>query len=227
MPSLTSVRAYEVIRQYYLLPVSSDPKTLMQRLSHITEGVMNVRIPGISQEWIYPGCPRSEPGILTCIASCISVRNISAKVSVSDFDIYPEKYVYPLVTAYPHGVRFTAAHTSSNATLADKHSNPRNKGIKKNLRAHLNATHFCRGKMKNKTRNRPHINASTRFIYCTKKSPIVVRLYIYNNAFIQLFLFTRQEKEGKKMNLYKTNWQNAVSVIGGSTHDVDEHDVVL
>lgn len=29
------------------------------------------------------------------------------------------------------------------------------------------------------------------------------------------------------MNLYKTNWQNAVSVIGGSTHDVDEHDVVL
>lgn len=133
MQSLTSLCAYKVIGQYYLLPVSFDPKTIMQRLLHITEGVMNVWIPGISQEWIYPGCSRSEPGILTCIASCISVRNISAKVSVSDFDIYPEKYVYPLVTAYPHGARFTAAHTSSNATLADKHSNPRNKGIKKKL----------------------------------------------------------------------------------------------
>lgn len=45
------------------------------------------------------------------------------------------------------------------------------------------------------------------------------------------FSFYKTEERRKKMNLYKTNWQNAVSVIGGSTttHDavVDEHDVVL
>lgn len=50
MQSLTSLCAYEVIGQYYLLPVSFGPKTLMQRLLHITEAVMNVGIPGISQE---------------------------------------------------------------------------------------------------------------------------------------------------------------------------------
>lgn len=37
-------------------------------------------------------------------------------------------------------------------------------------------------------------NASTRFIYCTKKSPIVVRLYIYNNAFIQLSFLQDRKK---------------------------------
>lgn len=48
-----------------------------------------------------------------------------------------------------------------------------------------------------------------------------------HNAFIQLSFL--QDIERKKMNLYKTNWQNAVSVIRGlttTTHDVfvvDEH----
>lgn len=51
-----------------------------------------------------------------------------------------------------------------------------------------------------------------------------------HNAFIQLsFLQDRERKKKEKMNLYKTNWQNAVSVIRGlttTTHDVfvvDEH----
>lgn len=58
---------------------------------------------------------------------------------MSDFDIYPQqKYVYPLATMYPHGVRITAAHTSRNATLVVKHWSPRN-GRRNNLRAYVNA----------------------------------------------------------------------------------------
>lgn len=52
-----------------------------------------------------------------------------------------------------------------------------------------------------KKKNKPHINASTRFIYCTKKSPIVVRLYIYNNAFIQLFFLQDRRKKKKNESL--------------------------
>lgn len=146
--------------------------------------------------------PRSEPRIRTCIASCISVRNMSAKVSMSDFDIYPrQKYVYPLATTYPHGVRITVAHTSRNATLVVKHSSPRN-GRMNNLRAYICECPSSFGRKKGeKKKNKPHINASTRFIYCTKKSPIVVRLYIYNNAFIQLFFLQDRRKKKKNESL--------------------------